>query len=285
MSSWGHRCARGWASALGGICLAGCTVPNPAYLRDRGDAGAIAEGEPDGAVDVARGEASVDGPRILQMATVADAGAADAPGPSSGTTTCPQRSDLALCVRFEGHVADESQYRHMLTSRDVSYAAGGPAASAADLGTTSLITVADSTVFDSDTITIEAWVKPHSLGRFMGIIDYNAQYGMFIAGDGSPKCVGTNGLTQPAGPPLTAEAWASIACVFDRTMASIWVDGVKVASAPRSAALRTDSTSGINLGSDNPDGNNTFDGLLDNVRVWRAVRTGTEICAGAFDCP
>jgi hypothetical protein len=261
MSPRGRRCAAQTVNALFGLALMACAAPNPAYNRGG---------------DAAAGLLVID----ATAQPLADALGQEA---QPAAAECPQRADLALCVRFEGQVVDESQYRVPLVARGVRFATGGPAGTAADLDATSLISLADNPLFDLETVTIEAWVKPRSAGGRMGIVDYDGQYGMFIQANGTALCEGSNGASYVTSGVLTVGAWVSISCAFDRTMANLWIEGAPIDSAARTGPLRTASTTGITLGSDGAQGN-PFDGQIDNIRIWRVVRTTAQICAGAHNC-
>jgi hypothetical protein len=260
MSAWRR------AAGIALIGVASCTAPNPAYHPGR-DADAT-----DGTARDAAAERSAGDTRPSS---------ADAPAGDPGE--CSQTADLVLCVRFEGAVVDQSQYRNPISARQVAFAAGQPGGMAVDLGASSLISVADSTLFDLTTITIEAWVNPRASGRRMGIIDYDGQYGMFIQADGTVLCQGSGGGSWLTSPAVTVGTWSSVSCTFDPTREALYIDGAATASSARTGLLRTDSTAGITLGSDGKDGN-PFDGLLDNVRIWRVVRSPAQICAAAQSC-
>jgi hypothetical protein len=285
------------AVALLGVLLGACTAPNPAYSREEADAMVhpLADARlPDAATpdvlppDGPAPDRAPDAPPRDSAVTdgaapdrVPDAGAMDA-APLDPTGICPQQPELALCLRFEGTVTDESQYRTPLAVRNVAFA-GGPTGKAGDLGGTSLVSIAETPLYDLDAVTIEAWVNPRVVDRRMGILDYEAQYGLIFLASNHVMCVGTNGTTASGGA-LTPGVWTSVACVIDQTANSLWIDGVRVASVPRSGPLSTSSTYGITVGSDGAQGN-PWDGLIDNVRIWRGARTPAEVCAGALHCP
>jgi hypothetical protein len=287
------------------LSLLACTVPNPAYMRGDGDEPAISKvasrTHDAGPPDDGRAPADADTSDVRlspeagrpdaagTLGKIGDGGLAPnlaEPPAVDPAATCPQRAELALCLRFEGAVTDESINHLALTVRNVPLAAG-PSGTAGDLGATSLISVPDSALFDTPVVTVEAWVKPRTLpGRIMGIFDYNGQYGVLVQPNGTVECVGSGGggPPWPTAGPLTVGAWTSVTCLFDTAAGSLWLDGVKASSLPRPGPLRTTSTDGITVGSDGPQGN-PFDGLIDNVRVWKQARTPAQICAGARACP
>jgi hypothetical protein len=274
--------------------VAACTAPNPNYAPSGADAradhpGAVLPASPQTAEDGAPLGLDASPPGAAPDASADRAALASSAkdgslAPSATATTCPARADLALCVPFEGSVVDESPNHLALETRGVSFASGGPGGEAADLGATSLIKLPDNPLFDLQAVTVEAWVNPRTITARMGVVDYNGQYGLILLAGGAPMCVGSNGGPAVLGAPIVAGVWTSLACAIDATSTSLWVNGTKVGSGVRTAPLRTASIAGITLGSDGPDGN-PFDGLLDNVRIWKTVRAAADICAGAHRCP
>jgi hypothetical protein len=200
------------------------------------------------------------------------------------TITCPARPELALCVRFEGAVVDESPNRLALATQAVSFTSSPNNGQAADIGSTSLIKLPDNPLFDLSAVTVEAWVYPRVLDRRMGVVDYDKQYGLIVLPAGDVVCIGSGGGSAVHGGPIRTDTWTSLACAIDGTSISLWIDGLKVSSAVRTVPLHTSSTDGITLGSDGVDGN-PFDGLLDNVRIWKGLRSAADICAGSLRCP
>jgi hypothetical protein len=259
MSGWTGRTV---AAALVG--LTACSAPNPAYRRGVRDA--------------------VGGETLASDGSIRDGRADGLPADMATTPPgCPSSADLALCVRFEGAVVDESPHKLPISARQVGFASSEPGGTAGDVGATSLISIADNPALDLPSVSLEAWVNPRGSGRRMGIIDHDAQYGMFIQADGTVLCEGSNGSSWASGHPVTVGTWFSAVCTFDSTEAVLWIDGVRIASAARTGPLRTDSAADVTLASDGKDGN-PLDGLIDNVRIWRGVRTAAEICAAARGC-
>jgi hypothetical protein len=279
MSGASVRLATQLVATLLAVTVGGCTAPNPSYSREGPDADLAAPADA-AAEDLRVDSAPLDAARDARAADAApaDAAALDPAG------TCPQRADLALCLRFEGAVTDESQYRVALTTQNVSYAAGA-IGKAADLGATSVISIPDGPLFDLEAVTIEAWFNPRTVNHRQGVLDDDGQYGLIILASNTVMCVGVGNTLQGAvtGGAVAAGVWTSAACVIDQTANTLYINGVKVATGPRTGPLRTSPTFGITVGADGADGN-PFDGLIDNVRVWRTSRTAAEICAGARNC-
>jgi hypothetical protein len=208
---------------------------------------------------------------------------AAAPSDPEKLKICPRLGDLALCLRFEGQALDESAHLHPLTISNVefqpgvtrlagSFAAGG-------------IAVPESSALDTPRLTIEAWINPRVLpapGTQMGVVDNNGQWGMFLRPDGAVVCLGRGIVTAPGA--AEVGKWHALACTFDEKALAIYVDGVKKAEVVSLGPLLGGGTTGTSVGHDNPLGSD-YDGLLDNVRIWRIVRTPQQICGAAITCP
>jgi hypothetical protein len=192
--------------------------------------------------------------------------------------TCPQTPDLTLCLRFEGTVRDDSRYQLAAASSNVSFQAG-PTGQAIDLNAQSSVVVPPNPIFDSASVTLEAWVQPRALGRRMGVITNGNQYGLVILPSGSAMCTGGGGYAL-TGDAVRPDQWTSLTCTYDAALVTLWIDGKKTAENPRMGPVRTGSQTGVNVGNEVPEGN-VFEGLIDNVRVWRQVRSARQISAGA----
>jgi hypothetical protein len=202
-----------------------------------------------------------------------------APKPGPGPD-CPDTPSLALCLRFEGAIADEAPAHADIGPAAVAYVMG-PSGLAVDLSPTGQITLADSPLFYSPTVTLEAWVQPHSLARATPIIEHQGQYGLTVLPDGTAVCAAglASALRATA---VNVDGWTSLACTIDTRSVALWIDGVKVAESA-ATTLAVPPASRLTVGWGGPP-ETTFDGLLDNVRLWRTVRTPEQLCAGALIC-
>lgn len=220
--------------------------------------------------------------------TTADAGAApDATGTVDTSPPgdkprpdCPDTPELLLCLRFEGDVTDESPARSPIAPSNVGFA-DGPSGSAADLRPPEQITLADSALFYSPTVTIEAWVKPRALDGATPIVEHQGQYGLTVLPDGTAVCAAGTASALRAGA-VSVGAWTSLACTIDPRAVALWIDGQKAAESA-ATALGTPPASRVTVGwGGTPE--MSFDGFLDNVRVWSQVRTSEQLCASALAC-
>jgi hypothetical protein len=222
--------------------------------------------------------APVDAPASVDAAAQPDAQPAPLPPPA-----CPDDPALSLCLRFEGRVLDESPHAQPVAAAGVRYQQG-PSGMAAALGPDSDLRLADSALFDAPTITVEAWLSPRALppaGQRRGIADSPGQYGMFLLPPATVMCIAGQAQAE-ARDVLAVDRWTSAACTFDGDVVSVWIEGKKVAQVP-SGGVSQGGHGGLTVGLNNPSGEH-FEGLLDNVRLWRRVRSAADLCASAHAC-
>jgi hypothetical protein len=150
------------------------------------------------------------------------------------------------------------------------------------MGLTSLITVPEDPAFDIQEVTLEAWVNPRNVGERIGVLDHDGQYGLIILPGARVMCVGGGG-TALSTTLVTAGTWVSLACTFGQGKVEVWFNGA-LSGSDALGTLATSKNTGLTIGSDGPDGN-PLDGLIDNVRLWRTVRSAADLCAAAIKCP
>ncbi len=183
-------------------------------------------------------------------------------------TGCPSDPTLAVCLRFEGDLKDESPSALAVESRSVRFERG-PSGLAIDVGPQSRIILPDSPLLDAPTITIEAQVNARPLTRRMGVIENPGQYGLYVLPSGSVMCSGRGGYALRSDA-ITPGRWTHLLCTFDDTSIALWVDGTRVAMGA-GGPVATDRSDGLRIGWEDEPGRH-FDGLIDNVRVWRSLR-------------
>lgn len=197
----------------------------------------------------------------------------------------PENPALVACYPFEGSTEDRSGHNLDATMTNVSFVPG-KVGMAMQFGTTSAADVADSALFDVSAITIEAWVNPSQIpaaGLRMGILDNQGQYGLFIYEQGQLGC--TAGGSGRVTANITANTWTHVACTYDGSTFTIYVNGNALYTQTGGTALATAGTTGISLAADNPPGaGSQLVGLLDEVRILSVARSAPEICADA-GCP
>jgi hypothetical protein len=210
--------------------------------------------------------------------------------PGASLTCIPDR-DLAACFRFEGSTRDESSNNlSVATARSLLYEDGldGRALSVAP---GSRLQIGNTTALDAARLTVEAWLKPRTLPTGTaraGIIDYERQYSLWVLPDGAVLCSVRGPGDLMASLNLTPGVWAAVACVLDANTLTIYLNGLPQASRMATTVGMPVGSGGMAIGSNvvsverpNLD---SFDGLIDNLRIWRRDRTAAEVCEAAPNC-
>ena len=211
--------------------------------------------------------------------------AATPPGtPDAGTDAAPTRSafcsasDVVVCFEFENAVRDSSiNALDPTTVAGVSYVPG-KAGLAAEVGAQSTIVFDYSPMWNTDEATIEAWVKLSTNGSSGGVIfDSDDRFAMEIEDDGSLKCKAAGG-SETGGKVVKGE-YTHVACTFASTSKiRNYVGGLERANG--SGKIAMSNTGGAALGSNAPSGE-AFTGAIDSLRLFRTVRTATDIAQAA----
>jgi hypothetical protein len=191
---------------------------------------------------------------------------------------CPTSSDLVACWAFEGSGSDGAGNGHDAMLGATSFVPG-KYGSAVDRVAGSDITIAHDAALNLQTFTLEMWVQADAAppaGQRIVLFDKDGQYGVVWFSDGTLECSFANptSATRAKGGTLAPGPFTHVACSYDAVALRTFVDGVEVATTPSNEAVRT-GTATLRLGEDHPSGNDTLDGRLDTVRLWRVGRPPT----------
>ena len=139
-------------------------------------------------------------------------------------------------------------------------------------------------------ISIETWIKTDGLGSRQTIAGKGYpntgepyyQYHVEIRAGGEiyfPLSLNGTRQTTETSATINASQWYHIACVYDGSTIKVYIDGVEESSSNASGSISTYSTSfylgaysghvSSNVGS--------FNGVMDEVRIWNDARTVAEI--------
>ncbi len=128
--------------------------------------------------------------------------------------------------------------------------------------------------------TIEMWLKPSITAiDFQGLFD-STEYWLYIFNGNRLACV-FDGVDQSSrsGVVLSNNVWHHVACTFDGTMVRIYVDGVE-APKEESAPLFFGGGPAIfafGEGLDAWGADYDAQGVIDEIRVWKTVRTPDQL--------
>ena len=153
-------------------------------------------------------------------------------------------------------------------------------------GVDDLVSVSNDTIFDSDDLTIEAWINPASFTNegfnFHGLVskyssDNDAGYLLeaHVSGDLILWSDGNDRLT--AQNVLQTNRWQHVVSVYSSGSATLYLDGNEVASGVISS--QSSSNNDLLFGRLYVDRTSKFyyEGLMSDVRIWNVARTQQQI--------
>lgn len=228
----------------------------------------------------------------------------DAPNPDAPSAPFCDRSQATLvaCYQFEGNTDNESMYTLTTTRSAVAFPPGKTGlGQALQLTTDSSVLLGDTVSLDLQQFTVEAWLDQSSSTNNNNVFVVNNvdQYGMFVDVNNDPYCAYVTAPPPPAQPmlviaraplamALTPGQWTHVACVYNGTRLTLYVNGTVAMENTMGGTVATASTLGTGIGSVAPSTakENHYVGLIDNVRIWSVPRAKAEICADAApNCP
>jgi hypothetical protein len=254
---------------------------------DGGPDGSDAGVEPDAGVD--DGDGGVDaGPDVV------DAGppCGDAEGPSA--IGCdPAQPGLAVCWDFEGVTSDEQTLSAVdtiggLAARGTGAIVPGIRGDGYEPGRTGFLSLARAEAIVSDgPFSLEVWVFARSLpppgGGRQAVFDSEAQFGLFLQ-DGGVACAANKAGTpfRIIAPGFPLNAWTHVACTIaaDGAGLLLYVNGVEVRRGDHNGE-RQPAAADTFIGANSPTGIEQLDGVIDELRIFRARRSSAEICSSA----
>jgi len=151
-------------------------------------------------------------------------------------------------------------------------------------GTTARVVIPDNPTLRLTTgLTLEAWVKPGVVNSAWRDVIYKGDDNYFLeattgtsAQPGAGLTLASTGNSVVFGPAsLAVDTWTHLAQTYDGATVRLYVNGVQVASAPKSGLVVTSSYP-LEIGGDSIYGQ-PFTGLIDEVRVFNVARTPTQI--------
>jgi hypothetical protein len=151
-------------------------------------------------------------------------------------------------------------------------------------GTNDRVNIPDSSSLDlTDGVTMEAWVRPSSLGGWDTVVlkeqPGNLVYALYAntgPGPASGEIETTAGyFTQYATGALPLNTWTHLAMTYDGTTLRLYINGAEVGSRPVSGSVVT-SSSALRIGG-NAVWGEYFGGLIDEVRIYNRALSPQEI--------
>jgi CubicO group peptidase (beta-lactamase class C family) len=140
-------------------------------------------------------------------------------------------------------------------------------------------------------LTVEAWIRPTTIATTSNqdrIVSKQGSYELTISTGDTGCNFGTTGAVQfratiggvdarICGGELLSGTWRRIAGTYDGAQFTLYLDGVRVASAARTGAVAVNAAP-LTLGN-RPALERPFDGALDEVRIWSRALSAAELQA------
>ncbi|UCE17295.1 MAG: PKD domain-containing protein [Gemmatimonadota bacterium] len=151
----------------------------------------------------------------------------------------------------------------------------------------------------TETFTLETWINPTGWGEFptlgYGRIVDKRQFTLFLV-ESNPSCNnhslalqlyhenGTSGFSTTPEGSIELDTWQHVAVTYDGTTSSVrmFIDGIEQEVShvsPASGTIRDNSDNDMYVGNDFT-GSYTFEGIIDEVRIWNIVRPEEDISGG-----
>jgi len=207
---------------------------------------------------------------------------------AASVTTLSTIPELVAAYSFnEGAgttVSDASGYGNTGTIANATWTTAGAYGRALLFnGTNARITIPDAASLHlTSGMTLEAWVNPSVVSSawrdviYKGTNNYDLEATSTTSGRpaGGATISSTNGWTIGTAA-LPLNTWTHLAATYDGTELRLYVNGVQVASQPRTGNILT-STSALEIGGNSVSGH-FFQGMIDEVRVFSVALTPTQI--------
>jgi hypothetical protein len=205
---------------------------------------------------------------------------------------CGDRDQL-LCLRFEQDLEDESPKRFSpLDPRPdvaiVKDAQRGLVGSFGQMENPKPFRLKHDAAWELTEYSFDAWVYPAKGPAFRhGLIDRSLRFGVFLYPQSTSTLWMACGLHDrlATGPTVPIGQWSHLACVVSAAKVDFYVDGQFTNSVPFLSVSPVTQTIETFVGSNEPDGADAFTGMLDELRLFKRLRTAQEIAADATRRP
>jgi len=206
----------------------------------------------------------------------------------AGATTLGNVPELVAAYSFEegtgSTVADSSGHGNTGTIENAVWTTAGKYGKALVFnGTSARITVPDSPSLRlTGGMTLEAWVNPSTVSATWTDVIYKGTDSYFLEATsvdgGVPGAGGTFGEVHGTAP-LPLNTWTHLTVTYDGVTLRLYANGVQVSSALAPGSVVA-SASPLQIGGDSLFGQ-FFHGMIDEVRIYRVVRTPAQLQADA----
>lgn len=210
-----------------------------------------------------------------------NSGLATTSSPVSIVVNAPATGPVAAYAFDEGSgstLTDKTSNSHNGAISGASWSSGGHSGRALSFdGVDDMVTIADHNRLDlTSAFTIESWVKPRSLNDWRMLLLKEAgsslSYGLY--GNPASAHVGGTGAYAPSALPLNT--WSHVATTLGGGTLRVYVNGALVAT--ETGVPNAQPSSGpLRIGGNSIWSFETFDGLIDDVRIYDRTLSASEV--------
>lgn len=191
--------------------------------------------------------------------------------------------DTLLCMRFENSMADGSGLHHDVTTSNAAFVARGEEL-ALKVGVDTDTSIARPRAPLDDALpayTVAMFVEPAASGG-SGEVLYRDDDNLILelGRDGAGASCARGGVRISQGATFATDAWRHVACTFDSSLLSLYVDGTLVSCA--SVSVPVTPGTAIEIASSG----SHFVGAIDDLRVFPRALDPRDVCreAGRTAC-
>ncbi|MBI5360561.1 MAG: LamG domain-containing protein [Planctomycetes bacterium] len=152
-------------------------------------------------------------------------------------------------------------------------------------GTSDCITANDNSLLDiTSNITVEAWINPATINTSKVILGKRASatsipYDLMLVNSSVQFYIydgANNTVAATSSGVIAANKWYHVAGTYDGTAVKVYVNGLEMASTPRTAAIPTNNMPVV-IGKRSDTNADYFSGVIDQVRISNTARSAAEI--------
>lgn len=200
---------------------------------------------------------------------------------------------LVLCLRFDQGLTDDGPKRFspLDPPPDVAIVNDAERGMVGQFGSTAApkpFRLPHNQAWELDQFSFDAWVFPDKeIQSRVGVLDRSLRFGIFLYPQSTTTlwmaCGIHNALVSGSSVPIGQ--WSHIACVASDSRIDIYLNGQITNSATLFNATPVAQTIETFVGAKEPEGNQAFIGKIDDLRMFKRLRTAAEIEADASRKP
>jgi Concanavalin A-like lectin/glucanases superfamily/Secretion system C-terminal sorting domain len=143
-------------------------------------------------------------------------------------------------------------------------------------GSNDFIDCGNPAAFQSNSITIEAWIKANPASGYRAIVTKQWAYGLYLSNNILISHLYNVGDLS-TGVNVADGIWHHVAVTLSAGTVTVYLDGV--AKASQSGYSIVNQNSNVLIGEGGPGAGQYFNGSIDEVRIWNVARTQAQIQA------